>query len=139
MSHISRIELEIKDLQSLKEACKRLGFEFRDNQQSYQWYGRWVGDSPLPEGITEDQLGRCDHAIKVPGAQYEVGVVRKGQSYILLYDEWIKGGLKVKLGVNAGLLKQAYTIETLRKEARQKNYRFHETKMKKQIRVTLTL
>jgi hypothetical protein len=139
MSHISRIELEIKDLQSLKEACKRLGFEFCDNQQSYQWYGHWVGDSPLPEGITEDQLGKCDHAIKVPGAQYEVGVVRKGQSYILLYDEWIKGGLKAKLGVNAGLLKQAYTIETLRKEARQKNYRFHETKMKNQIRVTLTL
>ena len=139
MSHISRIELEIKDLQSLKEACKRLGFEFCDNQQSYQWYGRWVGDIPLSEGITEDQLGRCDHAIKVPGAQYEVGVVRKDQSYILLYDEWIKGGLKAKLGVNAGLLKQAYIIETLRKEARQKNYRFHETKMKKQIRVTLTL
>jgi hypothetical protein len=139
MSHISRIELDIKDLQSLKEACKRLGFEFRKNQQSYLWYGRWVGDSPLPEGITEDQLGKCDHAIKVPGAQYEVGVVRKGQSFILLYDEWVKGGLKTKLGVNAGLLKQAYTIETLRKEARQKNYRFHETKMKKQIRVTLTL
>jgi len=139
MSHISRIELDIKDLQSLKEACKRLGFEFRKNQQSYLWYGRWVGDSPLPEGITEEQLGKCDHAIKVPGAQYEVGVVRKGQSFILLYDEWVKGGLKTKLGVNAGLLKQAYTIETLRKEARQKNYRFHETKMKKQIRVTLTL
>jgi len=139
MSHISRIELDIKDLQSLKEACKRLGFEFRKNQQSYLWYGRWVGDSPLPEGITEDQLGKCDHAIKVPGAQYEVGVVRKGHSFILLYDEWVKGGLKTKLGVNAGLLKQAYTIETLRKEARQKNYRFHETKMKKQIRVTLTL
>jgi hypothetical protein len=138
MSHISRIELEIKDLQCLKEACKRLGFEFCENQQSYQWYGRWVGDSPLPEGVTEDQLGKCDHAIKVPGAQYEVGVVRKGNGYILLYDDWIKGGLRKKLGVNAGLLKQAYTIETLRKEARQKNYRFHETKMKKQIRVTLT-
>ena len=139
MSHISRIELEIKDLQSLKEACKRLGFEFRQNQQSYKWYGRWVGDSPLPEGITEDQLGKCDHAIKVPGAQYEVGVVRRGNGYLLLYDDWIKGGLRKKLGVNAGLLKQAYTIETLRKEARQKNYGFYETKMKKQIRVTLTL
>lgn len=139
MSHISRIELEIKDLSSLKEACKRLGFEFCDNQQSYQWYGRWIGDSPLPDGITEDQLGKCDHAIKVPGAQYEVGVVRKGKSYILLYDDWIKGGLKKKIGVNAGLLKQAYTIETLRKEARRKNYRFHETKMKQHIRVTLTL
>jgi hypothetical protein len=139
MSHISRIELEIKDLSSLKEACKRLGFEFSENQQSYQWYGRWIGDSPLPDGITEDQLGKCDHAIKVPGAPYEVGVVRKGKSYILLYDDWIKGGLKKKLGVNAGLLKQAYTIETLRKEARRKNYRFHETKIKNQIRVTLTL
>ena len=89
--------------------------------------------------LSEDQLGKCDHAIKVPGALYEVGVVRKGKSYILLYDEWVKGGLRNKLGENAGLLKQAYTIETLRKEARRKNYRFHESKMKQGIRVTLTL
>jgi hypothetical protein len=108
MSHISKIELKIKDLQSLKEACRELGFKFQENQKSYKWYGRWVGDSPLPEGITEDQLGICDHAIKVPGALYEVGIVSKGESYILLYDDWIKGGLKKKLGVNAGLLKQAY-------------------------------
>ena len=139
MSHIAKIELEIKDLRSLQEACKRLGFEFRTNQKTYLWFGRWVGDSILPEGISEDQLGKCDHAIKVPGALYEVGVVRKGKSYILLYDEWVKGGLRNKLGENAGLLKQAYTIETLRKEARRKNYRFHESKMKQGIRVTLTL
>jgi hypothetical protein len=68
MSHIAKIELEIKDLRSQQEACKRLGYEFCTNQKTYLWFGRWVGDNPLPDGISEDQLGQCDHAIKVPGA-----------------------------------------------------------------------
>jgi len=31
MSHVSKIELEIKDLLTLKNACHRLGFEFYEN------------------------------------------------------------------------------------------------------------
>ena len=60
MSHISKIELEIQSLEDLKLACKRLGFTFIENQNTYQWYGRWVGDSPLPEGINIDDLGKCE-------------------------------------------------------------------------------
>ena len=74
MSHISKIELVIKDLEALKTACKRMGFEFREGQKTYQWYGRWVGDSPMPEGVTEEELGKCNHAIHVPGAKYEIGL-----------------------------------------------------------------
>ena len=66
MSHISKIEMEITDLESLKAACKRLGFTFQEYQKTYQWYGRWVGDTKLPEGILESDLGKCDHAIQVP-------------------------------------------------------------------------
>ncbi len=64
----------------------RMGFGIRGGQKTYQWYSRWVGDSPLPEGITEKELGKCDHAIHLPGAVYEIGIVRKGKSDILLYD-----------------------------------------------------
>ena len=90
MSHVSKIELEIQSLEDLKLACKRLGFIFQENQQTYKWYGRSVGDYPLPEGITVDALGHCDHAI-TPECAYEIGVVKRGSKYILLWDSWHAG------------------------------------------------
>ena len=66
MSHISKIELEITDPETLKLACERLGLNFIENQTIYKWYGTWVGDTPLPEGISIDDLGKCHHAIRVP-------------------------------------------------------------------------
>ncbi len=57
MSHISKIELVIHSLEDLKEACRQLGFEFMKNQNTYKWYGRWVGDTPLPEGINIEDIG----------------------------------------------------------------------------------
>jgi hypothetical protein len=139
MSHISKIELEIKDLEALKAACKRLGFRFQEGQTTYKWFGRWVGDSPLPEGISEDQLGKCHHAIRVPGAQYEIGIVRKGKSYILLYDAWIKGGLEKYIGKDAGKLKQIYAVEKIRLEARHRGYKINEHSKPKSIRITLSI
>ena len=139
MSHISKIELVIKDLEALKAACKRMGFEFREGQKTYQWYGRWVGDSPLPEGITEEELGKCDHAIHVPGAKYEIGIVRKGKSYILLYDSWIKGGLTKHVGKDACKLKQIYAVEKIRLEARKKGMKVLESIKPKSIRITLSI
>ena len=98
MSHIAKIELEINSLEDLKAACIRLGFVFQENQNSYTWYGRWVGDSPLPEGINIDDLGKCDHAIKIPECAYEIGVVKRGYKYTLLWDSWHRGGLEQKIG-----------------------------------------
>jgi len=139
VSHISKIELVIKDLEALKSACKRLGFEFREGQKTYQWYGRWVWDSPMPEGVTEEELGKCNHAIHVPGAKYEIGVVRKGNAYILLYDSWIKGGLTKHIGKDAGKLKQIYAVEKIRLEARKKGMKVLESIKPKSIRMTLSV
>jgi hypothetical protein len=139
VSHISKIELVIKDLEALKTACKRMGFEFREGQKTYQWYGRWVGDSPMPEGVTEEELGKCNHAIHVPGAKYEIGVVRKGNAYILLYDSWIKGGLTKHIGKDAGKLKQIYAVEKIRLEARKKGMKVLESIKPKSIRMTLSV
>jgi len=127
MSHISKIELEIMDLSVLRQACGRLGLEFVKDQRTYAWYGRWVGDTPLPEDVSIDELGRCDHAITAPGASYEIGVVRKGKSYRLIWDYYQAGGLNKVIGKDGGLLKQAYAVEKAKLEARRKGYSVTET------------
>ena len=139
MSHISKIELVIQSLEDLKEACRQLGFEFMENQKTYKWFGRWVGDTPLPEGIKIEDIGKCDHAIRVPGCAYEVGVIKRGDHYILLWDYYSEGGLEPKIGPNAGILKQAYTVARVRKEARQKGYRIREKKTDQGVRLVLTV
>lgn len=123
MSHITDVETEVKDLAALKQACSRLGFEFKEGQTSYKWYGQFVGDSPMPAGMTKEDLGKCDHAIKVPGASYEVGVAKVGGVYKLRYDYWGAGGLHKALGgQKAEKLVQAYGIEKTKKEARRLGY-----------------
>jgi hypothetical protein len=137
MSHISKMALEITSLLDLKQACKRLGLTFCEEQKTYKWYGTWMGDSPLPEGISKEELGQCTHAIKVPECSYEIGVVQRGSKYTLLWDAWSSGGLEQKIGKNAGILKQAYSIEKIRREAMLKRYRFTEQKVEKGIRLVL--
>jgi hypothetical protein len=137
MSHIARIELEITDLDALKAACRRLGLQFMQNQRTYRWYGEHVGDYPMPEGLTADDLGHCDHAIRVPGASYEVGVVNRNRKYMLLWDFYQSGGLEEALGKGARRLKQAYAVERVRREARIKGYQLHEKKTDQGIRLVL--
>jgi len=139
MSHISKIELEINDLETLRLACERLGLQFMENQHTYKWYGSWIGDTPLPEGISIQDLGKCDHAIRVPGAQYEIGIVQRDRKYIMLWDFWNQGGLEQRLGKNAGRLKQAYTIERVRKEAKLKGHRICEQKTDQGVRLVLRI
>jgi len=138
LSHIAKIELEIRDLQSLKDACKKLGFHFMENQKHYRWYGKWVGNQPLPDGISEDDLGKCNHAIHIPAAVFEIGIVKKDNSYQLLWDSWIGGGLQKAIGKDAGVLKQTYAIESVKRAARKKGYRLIEKRMKKGVRLSLS-
>ena len=139
MSHVAKIELEIQDLETLKLACQRLNLEFVENQLTYRWYGRYVGDAPLPEGFTVEDLGKCQHAIRVPNASYEIGVVQRQGKYQLLWDNWQSGGLERVLGSGAGRLKQAYAIERVAKEARLKGYRLCEKQMNNTVQLVITV
>ena len=139
MSHIARIDLVITSLPDLQAACSDLGFQFVPGQVTYKWFGRWVGDAPIPDGVTTEDLGKCDHAIQVPGCDYEVGVVRRGQDYVLLWDNWHAGGLAEKIGANAGVLKQAYSVRRIRSEARRSGYRIRERRMKQGVRMVVTV
>ena len=138
MSHVAKIELIINDLEILKAACERLGLQFVPNQQTYAWYGRYQGDYPLPEGFSVEDLGRCDHAIRVPAASYEVGVVHRGGRYALLWDFWSSGGLEKALGKEACRLRQAYAVERVHREARLKGYRIREQKTEQGIRLVMS-
>lgn len=130
MSHVAKIEIEIKDLEALDAACRRIGCTLVRSQTSYAWFGRHVGDYPLPEGFAVEELGRCEHAIKVPGASYEVGVVKRRDGrpgYTLLWDFWPSGGLRAKLGADGCKLVQAYGVEAATRAARRQGYHVTET------------
>ena len=112
MSHVARIDMEIKDLTALKAAAKLLGMEFLEGQTTYRWYGRHVGDYSLPEGFKASDLGKCEHAIGIPNDKkaYEIGVVKRRdgkEGYTLLWDFWAGGyGLEAKVGKDGNKLKE---------------------------------
>jgi len=119
MSHISKIELEVKDLGTLGQACTRLGLQLVRDQRAFRWYG---------------QEAQCDHCIRVPGASYEIGVISRNGSYELNCDFYDKNLEKV-IGQKGGLLKQAYAAEKTRIEARRKGYSVIERQTETGIRL----
>ena len=122
MSHVSEIELKIKSLEALKAACSRLGLEFIENQKTYRWDGRFMGDYPLPSWLKVEELGKCQHAIWVPGASYEIGIIKREGEIKLLWDFGSSGGLERVLGKQGGRLKQAYTVEQTKAVAKRAGY-----------------
>lgn len=127
MSHITRVAFPISDLECLEKAGKDLNGEFCKDQRTYKWFGQFVGDTPMPEGMTRETIGKCEHAIRFAGATYEVGVAQLSDgSYELRYDYFSAGGLPKIIGDNANLLRQRYTAQLVMKDRRQQGYRVWE-------------
>ena len=132
MSHISKIEVEIHSLEDLKQACKQLGFQFCENQKTHKWYGT------NKESENKTEFGNCDHAIRVPKCKYEIGVVKQGNHFSLLWDSYYTGGLEKRIGKDAGILKQAYSVQRIKREARIKGYRVVQKRVTNGIRLVLS-
>lgn len=104
----------MESLDSLKAACARLGLQFNEGKEDFKWFGRHVGDYPLPEGFTKEDMGKCNHSISVPGkpSAYEVGVckARDGSgNWELLWDFWGGGyGLQKAIGDKGLDLQEEY-------------------------------
>lgn len=125
MSHITNIDLEIKDLNALQSACRRMGLTFNHGAGKVRFY--------------KSQSVDADHVINVPGCSYDVGVVsNKTGGFSLVWDNYQTGGLEAILGAGAGKLKQAYGIEKAKIEARKKGYSVVEAK-KSDGSITLTI
>ena len=125
--HVAVVKLEIRSLDALKAACERLGLEFKEGQTHFSWFGYFVGDSPLPEGFTQEDLGKCVHAISVPGARYEIGLVFRDGCWRLMWDSYGPGGLEQALGPDCNRLRQAYGVEAAKLEAQRQGYSVWET------------
>ena len=121
MSHIAKIELEVTDLESLSKACQEIGLNLVRGKTTFKWFN---GD------------GKCDHAIEVPGASYEIGLIKVEQDkgYILQTD-FFDTGIEKAIGKNGGLLKQKYAVQRTRSEAKRKGYRVIEKQTDNSIRL----
>lgn len=114
MSHLAKIEMKVKNLDSLAQASKNLGGVFNKNQTEFKWYSI--------------EKGKCDHAISFKGASYEIGVIKEGSVYNLSLDNFYSGGLPKFVGNNAGLLKQEYNSVETKRAAMLKGLSTKETK-----------
>jgi hypothetical protein len=64
-------------------------------------------------------------------------VVKRNNSYTLVWDSW-ESALRLKIGQDAGVIKQAYTVEAVKQDAKLKGYRVTEKKTDKAIRLVLS-
>jgi len=128
VSHVLKLKLDIRDLASLEKAASRLGFVL-ELRSTYKWWGHSVGDYPLPEGFTAEDLGKCDYVLRLANnsTAYEIGVVRRKDGkpgYELLFDFYGAYGrpLIEAIGQDGGKLKQFYAAEVATKNYQLEGY-----------------
>lgn len=149
MSHIVTCSaVELRDLEAIKRACQRLGWVFHFGQETFRWYGVFLGDTePSKDLFTEEEwsawqamtaeqrrdwmtthFGKCQHAISIPNCAYEVGLVYKQGRWLPLWDSWQSGGLDKVLTPESGLggLAQAYAVEKIKLDAESRGWSWSE-------------
>ena len=123
MSHVTTVNVEVKDLEALKNAAEELGLKYNATATTYKWFGRHVGDYPVPEGMEISDLGKCVASLSIPdnSQAYEVGIIpdKINGGFRLIYDFFNKGyGLEEVIGENCSKLKQEYAVQVAMKAAR---------------------
>ena len=128
MSHVATINIEVKDLDALAAAAAKLGGKLIRDQKTYGWFGQHVGDYPLPEGFTAEDLGKCEHAIHFQNTDYEVGLVRRRDGrpgWQLLWD-FFDSTIVKNIGQNGGHLKREYATVVATRQAQRNGFRVVE-------------
>jgi len=123
MSHISKIELLIKDLEVLKTACRHLNLEYSGDTDKFRRLGCEVADQALA-------------VISVLGVQPVISVMAEGGAFVL---RTLVSDREADLMISAvGQIKQRYAVEHVLAEARNKRMRVQETVTETGIRLVLT-
>ena len=133
MSHVANVEIEINDLSALQSACAALGLHWKHGQRTYEWFGKFMndwhtGDAAVENGYDAKTFGQCEHAISVPGSDYEIGVVKNpnGTGYRLIYDVYGHHGRAIskKLGgTQLTKLKTEYGATKAQRHLQRSGYR----------------
>lgn len=132
MSHIADVDVLIKDLPSAEATAKHYGGELVYGQTTHKWYNAFLNDWQDPRAAVNRRdpatFGKCAHAIKFPGINYEIGLAQNADgSFTPIYDNYGYDGsrhdghkLEQLMGVGLKGFVDKYTeISTLRKLARQ--------------------
>lgn len=128
MSHVVSVNVVVKDLTALEQACKELGLQFMRGQTTQKYYS---GTST------------CLHAIKVPGTDWEIGLLKAktGKGFELAYDNYGPSGQTIAKMLGNGLekLKQGYAVAKATLEAKAKGWMCQRTTLPSgAIKLTLT-
>ncbi len=132
MSHVAAIAVEVRDLDALKAAADKLGFDFMEGQRTHKWWGKWLNDWHSPraasnKGIDPTTFGTCDHALRQRDRPtgYEIGVTAQADdSYRLVYDAIGGGdGIEAKAGEDLVGLRREIAVETTTRFAQRRGYR----------------
>lgn len=135
MSHVACIDIEITDLDTLKIACERLDWTLVEGAKTYNWFNRWVDDyhsedAAYHHGIKPEDYGKCDHKIKVPGCNYEIGLLKQPDgSFKAVFDFYDTKLCEAVGGKTCAKLKQLYGVEKTKKECIKKGYKVKEKKL----------
>lgn len=117
MSHLAEIECEIRDMQAVRAACAKLGWELKENVGEFQaWYDKQ----------------KADHAIVIPGTRLEIGLVKQANgSFRPVYDDMthVNGTYIRKENGLCGFLPE-YEAEVGKSWFRRKGIRFTESREK---------
>ena len=118
MSHLVKVDVQIKDIDAAKAAAHFMGWEFVEDAKQFNMWGN--------EKIA------CDHKMVIPDCKYEVGLVKSecGTHFVPTYDDmahdYVKGQrLRADNGM-AGFL-PAYQKEKVRRHLKRKGLRFTES------------
>lgn len=124
MSHVATLATTVSDLAAVEALCKTKGWKFKRDQKTYAWWGHHVGDYPVPAGMKVSDLGKCSHAIGVPGTTWEIGLVKVEEGYRLAYDFYGSKGapLQKAIGPDGGLFLQGYGLELAKMTAENLGY-----------------
>jgi hypothetical protein len=150
MSHVSGVKTRIHDIDALEAGCVEMGWTFNRNKHDYRWWGSWVDDSPVPEHLFSPEeykrivamssterkahmtefLGRCDHSITIPGADFEIAVRELPDGSYTLGFDWFgqEKLLKAVGGKDAPKLVQAYAHAKVLKDAERYGHLFESEK-----------
>lgn len=136
MSHVASVECRITDLEALKVAADKLGFEFVEDQKTFKWYGRWLNDwsdrsrGAVFKGHNPKTFGKCSHALRLKsrsGMDYEVGIVpapNGEEGYDLIYDSYGPGrNLESVGGKDMSKLSNEYLATKAEGELERRGYR----------------
>lgn len=122
MSHVVSIKTELLDLAAVKAACLELGLQFKENQQTIRWYGKWMNDydgenAAYKLGIKTSDYGTCAHAISVPGSSYDIGLLKNPETggYKLYFDYFGHNGRQIQevIGQSGQKFLQIYSAHKL--------------------------